>query len=319
MIVSGVLALFLAFGGQDGSPPTSGVPDAVEQEATPLSDVVVTRTPGFEAADAFVRSVAAPIGDRDMALWRDPLCVGMGNLRADAAQIIVDRISDWAGSLGLRIGEPGCRPNVFIVATDDGDAAARDLVASRPREFATGVGGSDRGRAALARFQQSDRLVRWWHVSLAVDERTGNPIRRMPGQPPVDWTGRRLTRTWDFGVNSMMTSPSRLIRAGRDDLQQVIVVLDVEAFEDASIIQVSDYIAMVALAQIDPDARPAYPSILSLFDAPGGRQETLTRWDRAFLHGLYAAEQNRADPRANQSTISQAMAERLATEVEGGE
>ena len=251
-----------------------------------------------------------------MALWREPICVGAGGMQADAARFMVDRISDWAHSLGLRIGAPGCRPNVFIMAAEDGDAAARDLVASRPREFRTGVAGADRGGAALRAFQSSGRPVRWWHVSLPVDEETGNPIRRLPGQPPVEWTTRRLERAWqDFGVNSMMVSPSRLTSQARDDLQQVIVVVDSAALERASFLQLTDYVAMAALAQIEPDADPAYPSMLHLFSPDGAPEATLTRWDLAFLKGLYDAEQNRSWTGANLSAVAHAMARELEAEA----
>lgn len=312
MIAKSLIVLALWLGADGGSP--SMVASLQDPAPAQLGDVVVTASPAKEAAEAFVRSVAAPIGDRDLALWREPICVGVANLQADVSQAIADRVSDWADSLGLAVDGPGCRPNIFITATQDGKLAARQLVAARRQEFVTGVGGSDRGRAALDRFQRSDRLVRWWHVSLAVDERTGNPIRRMPGQPPVDWTGRRLSRVTDFGVNAMMTSPSRLTRSGRDDFQQVMVILDIDAFENASLGQIADYIAMVALAQIDPEAQPTYPSILSLFDGAADQPEMLTRWDQAFLLGLYSAEQNRADPDANRSTVAHAMAGRLAGE-----
>jgi hypothetical protein len=304
----GVLALLpggLERGGQQ-VPPAS--------DPTQLGEVLVTASPRLEAAREFVRSVAAPSGDREMALWRDPVCVGVGNMQAEAAQLMADRISDWASSLDLRIGGPGCRPNIFIMATDDGDAAARALVASRPREFRTGVSGSDLGAAALATFQNSGRPVRWWHVSLAVDEDTGAPIRRLPGQPPVEWQGRIMERPTDFGVNSMATtSPSRLSYSGRDDLQQAIIVVDIDALETTSFAQLTDYVAMVALAQIDPAARPANASILHLFDVNAVHEETLTRWDRAFLGGLYQAEQNRAGASGNLSAVAHAMSRELET------
>lgn len=294
----------------------SGPTDPQDPPPAQLEEVVVTGSPAAEAATAFVRSVAAPTPDREMGLWRDPVCVGVGGMQAEAAQYMADRISDWAHSLGLEIGRPGCRPNIFIVATDDGDATARDLVASRPREFRTGVAGADRGGAALRAFEASGRPVRWWHVSLPVDEETGNPIRRLPGQPPVEWTGRRLERRSDFGVNSMAVTPSRLSSRVRDDLQQVIIVVDMEALEAATFVQVTDHVAMAALAQLEPDANPGFPSILNLFRPEGSVEETLTRWDVAFLRGLYSAEQNRSGTGANLSAVAAAMAREIETSAE---
>lgn len=316
MLIVGLAATLL--GGPSSVVPQAapGPTDPQDPPASQLEDVVVTGSPAAEAATAFVRSVAAPAPDRELALWRDPVCVGVGGMQAEAAQYMVDRISDWANSLGLQIGRPGCRANIFIVATDDGDATARDLVASRPREFRTGVAGADRGGAALRAFQSSGRPVRWWHVSLPVDEETGNPIRRLPGQPPVEWTGRNLTRRSDFGVNSMAVSPSRLSSRARDDLQQVIIVVDTEALDAATFVQVTDHVAMAALAQLEPDANPAFPSILNLFRPDGSVEETLTRWDLAFLRGLYSAEQNRSGTGANLSAVAAAMAREIGAAAE---
>lgn len=315
LIVS--LAATLLSGSPSAQPQAvPGPTDPQEPPASQLEDVVVTGSPAAEAATAFVRSVAAPAPDRELALWRDPVCVGVGGMQPEAAQYMVDRISDWAHSLGLRIGRPGCRANVFIVATDDGDARARDLVASRPREFRTGVAGSDRGDAALRVFQSSGRPVRWWHVSIPTDEETGNPIRRLPGQAPVEWTGRSLTRRSDFGANSMAVSPSRLSSRARDDLQQVIIVLDTEALEGATFAQVTDHIAMAALAQLEADANPGFPSILNLFRPEGSVEQTLTRWDAAYLRGLYSAEQNRSGTDANVAAVAAAMAREIEASAE---
>ena len=52
--------------------------------------------------------------------------------------------------------------------------------------------------------------------------------------------------------------------------------------------QLADYIAFVALAQVDPEADLSrFESILNLFQ-PGGLDTTgLSPWDRAYLDGLY--------------------------------
>lgn len=285
-----------------------------------LDEVLVDGRRNPDAARQFVRSVAAPVGDRGLARWRDPICVGVANLPAAAAQQMADRVSDWAHSLGLEIGAPGCRPNIFIAATDDGDAMARDMVRSRRREFRTGVSGTDRGGAALRAFQNSGRLIRWWHVSLPVDDETGNPVRRLPGQAPVEWTGRRLEKLTDFGVNSLLASPSRLSSQIRDDLQQAIIVVDIDALDQATFAQVTDYVALVALAQIDAEAETGgFNTILNLFDSTAPAAGAMTDWDAAFLRGLYGAEYGRANPNADASAVADAMERSLTTDPAGAE
>ncbi|RYZ31574.1 MAG: hypothetical protein EOP01_03080, partial [Propionibacteriaceae bacterium] len=136
---------------------------------TDLGETVVRGQRDREAAESFVRAITAPPPGREAATWSDSVCVGALGMRAEAARFMVDRVSDWANSLGLRIEDPGCRPDILIVAAEDGDAMAREMVAAQPEEFMPNMGDADRGRAALETFQTSGAPVRWWHVSLVVN------------------------------------------------------------------------------------------------------------------------------------------------------
>lgn len=274
-------------------------------DATELDEVVVEGQRTREAAEAFVRSVAAPVRGRKAAAWRDSVCVGVIGMRPDAARFMADRISDWAHSLGLSIKRPGCRPQILIVATNDGDETARQLVAERPRDFRLGVAESDRGGAALEDFQTSGRPIRWWHVSLPVNDDTGLPIKRLPGQPTFS-----VSSSWgirspvDLGAYGMLAQPSRLADHTRDDLVQAIIILDTAALDQADFSQITDYVAMVALAQVDPDVNAPHPSILRLFDPSQPQEDSLTRWDRAYLSALYRTDQGRSGSGSNMSLIA---------------
>ena len=199
----------------------------------------------------------------------------------------------------------------YVVATDDGNATARELVASRPREFHMGAGGMDRGPAALRRFQDSGRPVRWWHVSLPVNEDTGRPAVRLPGQAPFSPPAGRIASPSDLGSYGTQVLGSRLSDPLRDDLQQVIIVLDTVALEYADFGQVADYVSMVALAQVDPEASPPTPSILRLFESDSAREETLSRWDRAYLRALYGPRMRHANQVVTDRTMAVEMARAL--------
>ena len=294
----------------EGDSTTSASEQSVPTE---VEAVVVVCERTREAAESFVRSVAAPVGGRKAAAWRNSVCVGVGGMRAEAAQLLVDRVSDWAHQLGLTVEPPGCRPQIFIVATTDGDGTARDLVDARPDDFRTGMSGADQGAAALERFQTSGRLIRWWHVSLPVDGDTGLPIGRLPGQPPFA-APPRLASPSDFGSYGRRVTSSLIADQTRDDLMQAIIVLDVAVFDQANFSQISDYVTMVALAQIQADAEPAYPSILRIFSGEGPQQESLTRWDQAYLRAVYGASQEYGGAGANLSSIALTLARELELE-----
>jgi hypothetical protein len=291
-----------------------------------LEDVVVDAQRLEDAAEAFVDAVAAPVGRRGLARWHEGVCVGVANLDGDTAQYIADRVSDVARELGLRGHEPPCHPSILIVATTDGAAFAEEFIAMRPVLFRPGGADMNQGPAALERFRTSDRAVRWWSVSQPTDVDTGQSAVRMAGQcsgtctPPAG----NGTSVYDFAPNTAVRSVSRLSAQYRQDLKRTFVIVDVDRIGDVTLQQLGDYIAMVSLAQIDPDADTArFETILNLFDEPGAVQG-LTGWDRAYLEGLYESEWYRVSQNSQVRAISTTISNeyrgaRLAEPVDGAE
>ena len=93
---------------------------------TQVDDVVVSGQGLRDLVNEFVGEVGAPANaGRGLAKWRGAVCVGVINFRNEVAQYIADKVSDEARTLGVRAGEPGCRPNVIVVGSTDGAALAR--------------------------------------------------------------------------------------------------------------------------------------------------------------------------------------------------
>jgi len=229
----------------------------------------------------FIGEVVRTPPGRGYARWNRRVCIGVSNLSSDAAQYIVDRISLLAVDVGLDIGEPGCNPNVIVIFATDAKFVATYMVENEPLMFRpAGLGSNDMSlsRAALAEFAASERVVRWWHVSMPVDARTGNPAIDIPGQGPP---------------TIAVAGPSRIHSGVRDDLQQVLIVVDATKLSGTTWQQLADYLAVVSLAQIDPAASPAaFDSILNLFSNPRA-YSGLTDWDRAYVRALYEFDQER--------------------------
>ncbi len=272
----------------DGQTPIPPVQTAIPSADTPtdLEDVVVEGRRLDDRVNTFVREIGAPANNRGLARWRGSVCPAVVNLRNDMAHAIVDRVSDVAQEVGLRVGDEGCTPNILIFATDDAQAFTPELVAYRPRLFRLGGTGTDRGRAALEAFQTVDRPVRWWHVSVPVDEE-GQVATRIPGyckdpcSTPMDYTPQ------------VRVNGSRLLSSISDNLARVYIVLDANEIADVNLGQLGDYVAMVALAQVNPDADTSgYATVLNLFDDPA-QTEGLTNWDKAYLEGLYGVVMTR--------------------------
>lgn len=277
--------------------PLAQVADPSVSAPVDLDEIVVEGRSLETTTQTFVREVGAPARTRGLARWRGGLCAGVANLQSEAAQYIVDRVSDVARDVGLSAGAPGCTPNVLVIATQNAKAFTPMFVASRPRLFVVGGSGMDRGRSQLASFETSDQPVRWWHVSAPIDPNSGQIAVRIPGTCDGDCSDPRSY------APKLNVTGSRLMNRIEDDLKRVFVIVDVDKIANVSLEQLGDYIAMVALAQINPDADTGgYSSILNVFDNPGDTPG-LTLWDRTYLKGLYEAQVTRANPGAARQEV----------------
>jgi hypothetical protein len=271
-------AMALAMTGQDRAPPATPDPEA----ATRLADVIVSHRDLRTRTEAFVEQLAAPPERRGLARWAGRVCVGVVNIRPEVAQAMADRLSELALNLNLRIGEPGCTPNIVVIFTDDAPGLASAMVEREPAAFHLGVGGLDRGRVALETFRTSDAPVRWWHVSMPVIGASGARAVRMPGDSgPIFVPGEGI------------------VNRGRpisDNLNKVIIVLDVAKLGEVTLPQLTDYVGMVAMAQIDPEGETgAFDTVMNLFEDPQGTPG-LSDWDALYLQALYNGPRERINP-----------------------
>lgn len=281
---------------QDQTAPPAPVPGS--DPIVRLEDVVVDARRLEDAAREFVDEVADPVRRRGMARWHRGVCVGVANLQPETAQYLIDRVSDVARGIGLASSEPPCHPTILIVATTDADAFTEQFIAMRPRLFRPGGSGMDQGGAALERFRTSDAPVRWWNVSQPTDADTGEAAVRMPGNPAP------FTR---------VRGPSRLTSPYRQDLKRTFVIVDVDRLGEVNLGQLGDYIAMVALAQIDPEADTSrFETVLNVFETPSS-VPGLSGWDQAYLDGLYGASWYRI----NQNSQVRAISDNIAREYRG--
>lgn len=282
-----IAATLLGASTQAASPTTS------QDAPVEIEEVIVNARRFEQAASRYVDAVANPAGTRGLARWRRGVCVAVVNLRADVAQPIIDRVSDNARSLGLSTGEPGCRPNITITVADDPSKLAASLVEQSFRSFHTGASGTDQGRAKLNSFINDDRPVRWWHLSYPGNAETGEIATRFPGDyDSTGIEGRRDILAYAPRINT--TTTSRLRSAVSDFLYQVVIIVDVDKVSEASNEQLSDYLSMIALAQIDPSSQTqGFSTILNLFNDEATAPQGLTGWDKAYLTGLYQSDLTR--------------------------
>lgn len=267
---------------------------AQQAPSAQLEDVVVEGRQLEALVRGFVREVSQPANNRGLARWNRPICVGVVNLRNDVGQYVIDRISDIARELEVEAGEPGCRPNILIVAADDGAALASAIVEDRPRNFDLRHNGTDAGTRAFRNFRTGDQPVRWWQISMPINSDNGERAVRLPGdeQPP----------------QIRVFAASRLRTQIRDDMVRSVIIVDVERLGGANLAQLADYLALVALAQVDAEGdTSSYPTILNLFEDPASAPAGLTAWDRSYLTALYEHDQLRINRNSQVSAVADAV------------
>ncbi|MDZ4054584.1 MAG: hypothetical protein U1E24_15175 [Phenylobacterium sp.] len=285
----GFLALGLGVGSavaQNAPPPTTQTPPASsddtpqEPPVATVDDVLVVGGALEKLAENFVTSLAAPARRRGLARWEGEVCLGVVNFRAGVAHLIIDRITDVARELEMELGEPGCEPNVVIAGTTDASRLARDMVGRyRSNFFRYGYTSSNRGSAALEAFQTSDAPVRWWHVSLPIVVETGAAAIRLPGRGPVEAHCRTRSGYWARNCDEVT-----------DRIMRMITIVDIDGLENVNLAELADYLALITLAQVEPDADySGFDTVLNLFD-PAIAVSGLTDWDMIYLRALYSGE-----------------------------
>lgn len=273
------------------------IPHALAQ-TTP--DIVVTGVRP-EQAQSFVESVAAvsPMADQ-LPRWDNVVCTSIAGMPARQGQFLADRIAQRAAAVGLQPGGPGCQANIAVFVTGDSDTFSRQLF-ERDRQlfhYLQTNNVSTMGQGALEQFLETSRAVRWWHVS----ETYGADGLSLAGDASQGGMGN---------APMARASGTRLSSTTREDLTQVIIIIDARRVQGVQLAALADYVSFVALAQVNPNASTSdYPTIMNLFDGASARSDApagLTQWDQAFLDALYKTQRNAVTPGQQRSEIARRM------------
>lgn len=255
-----------------GSPETAPPLDAVTIQAIRKRQALRRRV------DHFVASVAARPADEALYRWNTPVCPLVAGLTKPAGEFILGRISQAAAEARAPLAGKVCRPNLYVVATASPDLLIKRWWARDARLFNVFYGHT-RGIAPVGQFIHSTRPIRaWYNTGLSCS--AGIPFGR--GVPPA-------VPDLPICIGAVDTP---LVHASTwSNITSAIVVVDLRRVKHVTIEQLADYIALVGLADVRPEADPSpETSILQLFgdrEPPRG----LSLWDRALLYSLYNTSQ----------------------------
>ena len=297
------ILLALLLGAATASAQPSPAP-ASQSAALPVESVVVTGA-NSQAVNHFVQAAATPthiIGK--VARWEVPVCPYAVGLPEDVTALVVQRVKDVAVQVGVRVSSnPVCKPNIVIAFTSAPQALLDNI-----RKDHTEWLGYHSSSEELDRLGTITRPIQAWYSTATMDlqghrqidgpQTTGNGhglvitgpcylIGNYGGGAVV--RGGICTRVMPKAIG-VTVEGSRLADGLRATFDHITIIANPLAVH-ASMSTIDDYIAVLALAQINSlDTCQALPSITNLL-ASGCTQAgtAITPNDLGYLKAVYEA------------------------------
>jgi hypothetical protein len=305
---------------QSPAPPVA--PSSPSQPERTQTQVTITgqRADLEPRITAFVNMIAGSYIDAEgLARWQKSVCPLVSGLTAEQGEFFLARVSEIARAAGISLAGENCRPNVYILVTNQPQELLRKMD-KRNHAFTFG----DVEPALIDQFISTPRPVRvWYHIDATTPE--GTPLLSVsypdvqgviPGSSGgASGAGSGAGSSGDPGIARKLAAlgPSitgngpPTIATGSNtwaqathlsfnaiwEIYRVFVIVDVSRLKGVSSRQLADYAAMFSLAQLKAGVPVGdNPSILKLFDAaPQAAPAGLTDWDQAFLKSLYVTDQ----------------------------
>lgn len=245
----------------------------------------------------FVRALSRSNSpDEALKRWQEPVCPLVAGLPGSQGEFVLTRISAVARAAGAPLAPQECRPNLYIVVTATPDKLLSLWQQRHRRLFASA------SPTEVRDFLKKPRPIRvWYNVTFGTN--FGTQLDQ--GAPELGTVYGNMPSNHHF-------SGSRLVIDDVPLFSSVIIVVDIVQVSGLQYGQLADYIAMVALAQLDLDVQLNAPSILQLFAShPAELQKPagLTNWDAAYLKALYSTKQGSTMQRSSMaSSMLHAMA-----------
>jgi hypothetical protein len=258
--------------------------------ADSLGSVTVTAPKDQEQlkhdVDTFVSSAIVRSDGESLLRWDRKICPLVAGLSREAGEFVLARLSQIAMSAKAPLGSATCKPNLLVLVANNPESFLRLWWRRNPRLFNTG-----HGISPVKHFIETSRPVRVWYNAGMTGGENGSLFTGMLTESSV-----LSGLLWDYPV---VTEPSflgsRITYTTVRTIESAIVVVDSTQVSKLNIGQLTDYIGLIGLAEInlDKDLGEA-PSILKVFAASEAAPQPLemTVWDKALLQSLYATPQD---------------------------
>jgi hypothetical protein len=236
--------------------------------------------------------------DDPVQLWRRPICPLVAGLPREEGEYIFEHLTAVLTLVGATRGRTGCHPNFFVVATSEPESVLNGVWDHNPHAF----GGAS--PTLVEQFIAKPRPVRLWYNTIPASAE-GSPVTYTVGFSNLVGSQFDGIPTFYHDGNGL-----RQRFAVVRDMLAVVAIVDLTRVAGLDWAQVTDYIAMAGLANVDLDANVGdTPTILHLFATPAdSAPKSLSDWDVALLQGLYHSD---ATSRHQRMAVTQQMVQDL--------
>ena len=245
--------------------------------------------------DAYVDAVSPPAAGGLYARWKAPICPSIAGLPKDVAEFLLRQLSQAVKNVDAPLAGHDCRPNLFVVATNEPALLLKKWHADVGDAF-------DRqsSRTHEARFLSAPLPMRvWYNVNVGCTSGSNLNFVAVMEKEVATVHPRCVS---NGATNDLATDVGAISNA--------VVLIDSGRLDRLNAGQFADYIAFIGLAQVAFD-RGSWPeqTILQVYSYdPKDRPYSLSQWDQSFLKALYKNKSG-SEP---QSELKQTMVSMLA-------
>jgi hypothetical protein len=277
---------------------TAWITAASAQPASPPDENTAAPVPASaEMVEQFAKSFATPTRRTGkIARWDNAICPVTVGQPPQFTTFVTRRVKEVATSVGAPVnGAQTCKPNIEIVFTTTPQALLDNV-----RKHETDFLGYAESSAQKERLATVTHPIQAWYTTETKD---------LHGMSTMDVARHRITGPTltcfscsrcpfctglnvpllDLPDSTSATSGSFISDGARTDFFHIIIVIDANRVVGYQIGPLADYIALVALAQINSlDSCQPLATIVNML-APGCSQRStdMTQNDLAYLRGLY--------------------------------
>jgi hypothetical protein len=258
---------------------TASAAMGAEQGGATAETVVVTATrddPATLDADAarFVEARTALTPIKQVARWQAPLCVSVQGLPPAYDAFIAARIRAVAAKVGAPV-DKSCKPNVEVMFTPDPQKMASDVADRSPWLFGAQYA-TDAKRHAIV-----SHPIQPFYVTATLDPQARQRTDAIDNPTGVMGDNRKV-------------EGSRLGEKKRSVFENVLIVADSAKMGGADVGTVADYMAVLALSQVQVlESCAPLVSVADALASSCARQPapvSITDADVAFLSALYTGD-----------------------------